>query len=43
MSREGDYYKNSKRQAVVYHEKETTTSVVRGNQWYVTRNRLLQV
>ena len=37
MLREGDYYKSSKRQAVVYHEKVTTTSVVRGSQWYVAR------
>ena len=41
MSREGDYYKSSKRQPVVCHEKETTkettTSVVRSSQWYVAR------
>ena len=43
MSREGDYYKCSKRRPVVYREKVTTTSVVRGGQWYVARRRLLQV
>ena len=37
MSREGDYYKCSKRQPVVCHKKETTTSVVRGSEWYVIR------
>ena len=36
MSREGDYYKCSKR-PVVYREKATTASVVRGGQWYVAR------
>ena len=43
MSREGDYYKCSKKQPVVCHEKVTITSVVRGGQWYVMRRRLLQV
>ena len=43
MPREGEYYKCSKRRPVVCHEKETTASVVRGGQWYVTRRRLLQV
>ena len=37
MSREGDYYKCSKRQPVECRVKETITSVVRGGQWYVTR------
>ena len=37
MSQEGDYYKGSKRQPVVCREKVTTTSVVRGGQWYVAR------
>ena len=32
MSREGDNYKCSKRQPVICHEKETTTSVVTGSQ-----------
>ena len=32
MSREVDYYKCSKRQAVVCHEKLTTTRIVRGRQ-----------
>ena len=32
MSREGDYYKCSKRWPVVCHKKEITTSVVRGGQ-----------
>ena len=43
MSREGDYCKCSKRRPVVCREKVTTTSVVRGGQWYVARRRLLQV
>ena len=43
MSREGDYYKCSKRRPVVCREKATTASVVRGGQWYVARRRLLQV
>ena len=43
MSGEGEYYKCSKRQPVVCREKVTTTSVVIGSQWYVTRRRLLQV
>ena len=43
MSREGDYYKCSKRWPVVWREKATTASVVRGGQWYVARRRLLQV
>ena len=37
MWREGDYYKCSKRSPVVCREKVTTTSVVRGGKWYVTR------
>ena len=37
MSREGDYYKCSKRRPVVSREKVTTTSVERGGQWYVAR------
>ena len=37
MSREGDYYKCSKKQPVVCREKVTITSVVRGSKWYVTR------
>ena len=37
MSREGDYCKCSKRWPVVWREKATTTSVVRGGQWYVAR------
>ena len=37
MSLEGDYYKSSKRQAVVCHEKVTTTSVVRGSELYVIK------
>ena len=43
MSREGDYCKCSKRRPVVCREKATTTSVVRGGQWYVARRLLLQV
>ena len=37
MSREGDYYKCSKRRPVVCCEKVTTAGVVRGGQWYVAR------
>ena len=37
MSREGDYYKCSKKQPVVCREKVTTTSVVRSSQCYVAR------
>ena len=37
MSREGDYYKCSKKQPVVCREKVTTTSVVRGSHWCVAR------
>ena len=37
MSQEGDYYKCSKRRPVVCRKKATTTSVVRGGQWYVAR------
>ena len=37
MSREGDYYKCSKRRPVECREKGTTAGVVRGGQWYVTR------
>ena len=37
MSREGDYYKFSKRWPVVCREKVTTTSLVRGGQLYVAR------
>ena len=43
MSREGDYYKCIKRQPVVCRGKATTTSVLRGSQWYVAGRRLLQV
>ena len=43
MPRKGDYYKCSKRRPVVCREKATTTSVVRGGQWYVARRWLLQV
>ena len=43
MSREGSYYKCSKRQPLVCREKETTASVVRGSQWYIARRLLLQV
>ena len=43
MSREGDYYKYIKRRPVVCHGKATTTSVLRGSQWYVAGRRLLQV
>ena len=41
MSREGDYYKCSKRRPVVCREKATTASVVKGGQWYVARKRLI--
>ena len=37
MWREGDYYKCSKRWPVVCREKVTTTSAIRGGQWYVAR------
>ena len=37
MSREGDYYKFSKRQPLVRREKVTTACVVRGGHWYVAR------
>ena len=37
MSREGDYYKCSKKQPVVCREKVTITSVVTGSQWCVAR------
>ena len=43
MPREGEYYKCSKRRPVVCREKENTTSVVRGGQWYAARRRILQV
>ena len=43
MSREGSYYKCSKRQPLVRREKVTTAIVVRGGQWYVARRRQLQV
>ena len=43
MSREGKYIKCSKRRPVVYREKVTTASVVRGGLWYIARRRLLQV
>ena len=39
MSREGDYYKCIKRQPVVCRGKATTTSVLRGSQWYVAGSR----
>ena len=37
MSIEAGYYKCSKRQSVLCHQKMTTASVVRGDQWYVIR------
>ena len=43
MSREGGYYKCSKRRPVLCHDKVTTASVVRGGQCYVARRRLLKL
>ena len=37
MSQEGDYYRSSIRRPAVCRKKVTTTSVVRGGQWYVAR------
>ena len=37
MLRERDNYKCSKKQPLVCSEKLTTTSVVRGSQWFVMR------
>ena len=37
MLRERDYYKCSKKQPLVCSEKLTSTSAVRGGQWYVAK------